>query len=82
MRREALKWTIVFALMGVGNSVGAFLRQVCFSMITERMVMRVRKSAFTAIIRQHIGWFDSSVEHTVSVLHARGIGEPSILSMH
>ncbi|KAL1511308.1 hypothetical protein AB1Y20_006113 [Prymnesium parvum] len=68
MRREALQWAIVFASMGVANSVGAILKVTSFSLITERMVMRVRLSAYTSIMRQNIGWFDGSDDRTAGAL--------------
>ena len=58
MRRQALKWSMVFISFGAIQSVGAVLRQYSFALITERMVRRVRISAFANIVRQHIGWFD------------------------
>ena len=71
MRERAVNWSIVFASMGVANSLGAIMRQACFSLITERMVLRVRMAAFTTIMRQNIGWFDGSADHTVRTARAQ-----------
>ena len=68
MRREALKWSIVFVSFGAANSLGAVMRQVAFSTITARMVKRVRCAVFGKVVRQHIGWFDASVEHTAGAI--------------
>ena len=68
MRRDSFKWAMVFVVMGGITSFGAVLRQISFAVITERMVERVRAQAFRAVLRQHIGWFDTSAEHTAGAL--------------
>eukprot|EP00966_Prymnesium_polylepis_P015742 363541-Prymnesium_polylepis.2 len=73
MRERAINWSIVFASMGIANSLGAIMRQSCFSLITERMVLRVRMAAFTTIMRQNIGWFDGSADHTVRAARAQNL---------
>jgi len=57
--------------MGFAQSVGALLRTISFSMITESMVLRIRTTAFGSILRQSVGWFDSSTEHTAGALANR-----------
>jgi len=68
MRTEARKWALVFISIGLLNACGAVLRQYSFAVVTERLVVRVRCAAFTAILRQNIGWFDASSDHTAGAL--------------
>ena len=68
MRREAVKWAVIFMSMGVANAFGAVLRQASFAVITERLALRVRAAAFRSIVSQHVGWFDASAEHTPGAL--------------
>merc|ERR1740117_1030223 len=68
MRREAVKWALVFIAMGFVNAFGAVLRQLSFAIVTERLVMRVRAAVFRSILRQHVGWFDASSDHTAGAL--------------
>ena len=62
---------LVFLGMGLLQSLGAALRQLSFSRISESMVMRVRTAAFNAILRQPVGWFDASPERTAGALANR-----------
>ena len=68
MRSESLKWSLVFISFGAANSLGAVMRQISFSTITARMVKRVRCAVFGKVVRQHVGWFDASVEHTAGAI--------------
>ena len=68
MRKEAVKWALVFIAMGFVNAFGAVLRQLSFAIVTERLVMRVRAAVFRSILRQHVGWFDASSDHTAGAL--------------
>ena len=68
MRKDAVKWALVFIAMGFVNAFGAVLRQLSFAVVTERLVMRVRAAAFRSILRQHVAWFDASSDHTAGAL--------------
>mmetsp|Transcript_107740 Transcript_107740/g.186982 ORF Transcript_107740/g.186982 Transcript_107740/m.186982 type:complete len:1153 (-) Transcript_107740:217-3675(-) len=68
MRSESVKWAVVFMSMGAISSFGAIIRISSFSVITERMVSRVRDMAYQSILRQDIGWFDVSSDHTAGAL--------------
>lgn len=68
MQSESRKWAAVFMCMGMVSSTGALLKTTSFSVITERMVMRVRNMAYQKILRKDIGWFDISSEHTAGAL--------------
>ena len=71
MRADARLWGAVFLGMGVVNAVGAISRQISSSIITERMVLRVRVAAFEAILRQPVGWFDGALDRTAGALSSR-----------
>ena len=71
MRADARLWGGVFLGMGVVNAVGAISRQISSSIITERMVLRVRVAAFEAILRQPVGWFDGALDRTAGALSSR-----------
>jgi ATP-binding cassette subfamily B (MDR/TAP) protein 1 len=68
MRSESIKWCLVFCGVGVVCSAGTVLRTISSSVITERMVMRVRNMAYRSVLRQDIGWFDISSQHTAGAL--------------
>ena len=68
MRKDAVKWALVFIAMGFINAFGAVLRQLSFAVVTERLAMRVRAAAFRSILRQHVAWFDASSDHTAGAL--------------
>ena len=71
MRSDARKWGLVFLGMGAVNAIGAVVRQICFATVTEHMVLRVRCAAFESILRQPVGWFDASSDHTAGALANR-----------
>ena len=71
MQADAARWGVIFLAMGLVQSIGALLRQIAFSIISETMVLRVRTSAFSAILRQPVGWFDASPERTAGALANR-----------
>lgn len=71
MRREAQKWALVFLGFGAVASLGAAIRQFSFAVVTQRLALRVRESAFQSLLRQHIGWFDVSESRKAGALTSR-----------
>ena len=71
MRDQAKLWGLIFLGMGAVQATAAAMQQVSYSIITERMVLRVRTLAFESILRQPIGWFDESAERSAGALANR-----------
>ena len=71
MRSDARGIGVMLLGIGIAQGVGAVLRQWCFSLISERMVLRVRMAAFEAIVKQPIGWFDVSTDRMAGALANR-----------
>jgi ATP-binding cassette subfamily B (MDR/TAP) protein 1 len=71
MRRQAIKWALVFLGIGAGMSLAAIIKNVGLTLVSERLAMRLRDKAFQTILRQDIGWFDTSSDHTAGALANR-----------
>ncbi|EDV22201.1 uncharacterized protein TRIADDRAFT_29232 [Trichoplax adhaerens] len=60
-RNEGLNTTVVILLaIYVGGSIASFFRSWLFTLAGERLVARIRKMLFNAIIVQEIGFFDKN----------------------
>ncbi|CAL8247209.1 unnamed protein product [Lota lota] len=55
--RSAL-FSIMFAVIGVVSFVTLFLQGFCFGKAGEILTMKLRLKAFTAMMRQDLGWYD------------------------
>ncbi|KAG5184898.1 ATP-binding cassette, sub-family B, member 1A [Tribonema minus] len=70
MRRTGHLWTLGFVFLAIAATVGHLMLAAGFSTSGERMVRRLRETAFAAIVRHDIGWFDFE-EHATGVLTGR-----------
>lgn len=60
MVHDARYWSLSFVALGFVYGISKLLQHYCFAVASERLVARVRLAAFTAMLRQDIGWFDKS----------------------
>ncbi|XP_068971412.1 multidrug resistance protein homolog 49 isoform X1 [Bombus flavifrons] len=70
VRNESVKFSILFLVVGVVTGVGTFLQMYMFGLAGVRMTARIRKMAFTAMLRQEMGWYDEDT-NSVGALCAR-----------
>ena len=70
VRHESVKFSILFLVVGVVTGVGTFLQMYMFGLAGVRMTARIRKMAFTAMLRQEMGWYDEDT-NSVGALCAR-----------
>eukprot|EP00924_Labyrinthula_sp_SR-Ha-C_P002659 maker-scaffold_13-snap-gene-3.61-mRNA-1 protein AED:0.01 eAED:0.01 QI:0/0/0/1/1/1/2/0/1318 len=48
-----------FAYLGAGAFIMASAQVACFTITSERQVLKIREAYFEGLLRQEIGWFDS-----------------------
>lgn len=76
------KYAGLFALVAAGAFVGGFLQVACFTIVAERITIRIRKLYLNSILKQEIAWFDliksgelSSKIAENTVIIREGLGE-------
>ncbi|KAK1131154.1 hypothetical protein K0M31_017447 [Melipona bicolor] len=70
VRRQTVKFSILFLIVGVVTGVGTFLQMYMFGLAGVRMTARIRKMTFAAMLRQEMGWYDEDT-NSVGALCAR-----------
>ncbi|ETM00911.1 hypothetical protein L917_02430 [Phytophthora nicotianae] len=70
MVRDARYWSLGFVALGVVFGLSKVLQHYCFAVASERLIARVRLAAYSAMLRQDIGWFDKP-ENASGALLAR-----------
>jgi len=58
MMKAAALVSIDFALCGVITCLGSYAHVALFTIIADRITRKVRRLAFSNILRQHVGYFD------------------------
>jgi ABC-type multidrug transport system fused ATPase/permease subunit len=66
LRKTGNNWVLGFLGLAGGAILGYLLLGWGFATAGERMTRRLRQSAFEAIVRHDIGWFDSSKSSLLS----------------
>jgi ATP-binding cassette, subfamily B (MDR/TAP), member 1 len=79
LRRTGNNWVLGFLGLAGGAILGYLLLGWGFATAGERMTRRLRQSAFEAIVRHDIGWFDSS-ENSTGALTTRLEEDANIMS--
>lgn len=51
-------WALMFVALAGANFISMFLRVFLMAYTIESALARIRSDCFTAILRQHVGWFD------------------------
>ncbi|CAG2164999.1 unnamed protein product [Oppiella nova] len=64
---ESVIYAIYFVALGAGIAVTSITQISSFGIASERLTMRLRKQAFSSILRQEIGWFDQQENSTGSL---------------
>jgi len=62
--RISRKYAIVSFFLGVASGLTQFLTSLCFAKSGEALTMRMRKLAFSAMLRQEISYFDEESNST------------------
>ncbi|XP_062395061.1 ATP-binding cassette, sub-family B (MDR/TAP), member 4 [Sardina pilchardus] len=70
VRQKADLYSLLFAAIGVVSFVTLFLQGFCFGKAGEILTMRLRLSAFKAMMRQDLGWYDDT-KNSVGALTTR-----------
>ena len=65
--KNSVKYALGFVGLAVGTAFAATLQISMFGIASERLTMRLRKMAFSSILRQEIGWFDKTENSTGSL---------------
>ncbi|KAF4322073.1 hypothetical protein BBO99_00003543 [Phytophthora kernoviae] len=60
MVRDARYWALGFVALGFVYGLSKLLQHYCFAVASERLVGRIRLAAFSAMLRQNVGWFDEA----------------------
>ncbi|XP_039305776.1 multidrug resistance protein homolog 49 isoform X2 [Solenopsis invicta] len=68
--KQVIFLSIMFIVVGVITGVGTFLQMHMFGLAGVRMTTRIRKMAFTAMLKQEMGWYDEDA-NSVGALCAR-----------
>uniref|UniRef100_A0A8C5A2V8 ATP-binding cassette, sub-family B (MDR/TAP), member 4 n=1 Tax=Gadus morhua TaxID=8049 RepID=A0A8C5A2V8_GADMO len=58
VREKSALFSILFAVIGVVSFFTLFLQGYCFGKAGEILTMKLRLRAFTAMMRQDLGWYD------------------------
>ncbi|KAF1315251.1 Multidrug resistance protein abc superfamily, partial [Globisporangium splendens] len=58
MLTDARYWALAFVALGIVFLISSTIQQYGFGVASQKLVSRVRLAAFTAMLRQEIGWFD------------------------
>ena len=59
MEYEADKWTLVFFFFTINMGVMTYIQKLCFGIGGDNLSYTLRVKLFAAILRKHVGWFDS-----------------------
>ncbi|XP_066921842.1 ATP-dependent translocase ABCB1-like [Clytia hemisphaerica] len=70
MKKKMEFWSIMFMVLGLVIAIAFFIAQYLFSKAGEALTTRLREMAFTALLRQEIGFFDLP-QHNTGALSAR-----------
>ena len=69
-RTESVYYCSLFVVAGVTAGVAVFLQVTMFAVAGEHLTQRMRKLAFSAMLRQEMGWYDQP-ENSVGALLSR-----------
>lgn len=52
-------WTLIFVGLCIGIGLSSYVQKLCFGLGGENLTLKLRVKLFEAILRKHIGWFDT-----------------------
>ncbi|GAQ79040.1 ATP binding cassette subfamily B [Klebsormidium nitens] len=67
LKSDANFWAGMFVVLAGGGAALAFFQFACFGIMAERLIHRVRRMTFAAVLRQEISWFDDDANASGSV---------------
>uniref|UniRef100_A0A8C4I9G7 ATP-binding cassette, sub-family B (MDR/TAP), member 4 n=1 Tax=Dicentrarchus labrax TaxID=13489 RepID=A0A8C4I9G7_DICLA len=70
VREKSILFSLMFVAIGVASFFTMFLQGYCFGKSGETLTQKLRLKAFTAMMRQDLGWFDNS-KNSVGALTTR-----------
>ena len=73
-RSDSVYYCSLFVAAGVTAGVAVFLQVTMFAIAGEHLTQRMRKLAFSAMLRQEMGWYDQP-ENSVGALLSRLAGD-------
>ncbi|KAK2720054.1 hypothetical protein QYM36_004083, partial [Artemia franciscana] len=73
-RQKTITYSLLFLLVGIFGGIASFFQAFMFALAGERLTSRVRGWAFSAMLRQEIGWYDRE-ENSAGALCARLSGD-------
>ncbi|KAL0111878.1 hypothetical protein PUN28_013228 [Cardiocondyla obscurior] len=68
--KETIILSILFIVVGIVTGISTLLQMHMFGLAGVRMTTRIRKMAFTAMLKQEMGWYDED-KNSVGALCAR-----------
>ncbi|XP_069680452.1 multidrug resistance protein homolog 49 isoform X2 [Periplaneta americana] len=74
VQSDANWYSILFLVIGIVSGLGMFLQMYLFGLVGVRLTERLRIAAFSAMLRQEVGWFDEE-RNRVGTLCARLSGD-------
>jgi len=81
MLEQINEWSLLLILLGIIAFFGDFAKHCIFTYIQECLTLRLREQAFSAILRQEMGFFDEPSNGSSSLMSAlaRQTGDISLL---
>uniref|UniRef100_A0A673AQ81 ATP-binding cassette, sub-family B (MDR/TAP), member 4 n=1 Tax=Sphaeramia orbicularis TaxID=375764 RepID=A0A673AQ81_9TELE len=70
VKQKSTMYSLLFVAIGATSFVTMFLQGFCFGKSGEILTLKLRLKAFTAIMRQDLGWFDDK-KNSVGALTTR-----------
>ncbi|XP_054157883.1 ATP-dependent translocase ABCB1-like isoform X2 [Oppia nitens] len=64
IKDDVLLYSMLFVVMGIASGFASFFQIYLFGITGERLTMRLRKTVFTAMLKQEIGWYDMQENST------------------
>lgn len=74
VRRESLRFSIYFLLLGLLAGFGTFFQTYMFNIAGVKLTSRLRTLIFETTMKQEMGWFDDA-RNGVGVICARLSGD-------
>ena len=78
MRRDAAFWAGMLTLLGAVTGIAALLQNWCAGVVGHKMVVRARKMAFRAALRQEVAFFDDA-RNSTGALSARLANDAALI---
>lgn len=74
-------WTCVFVSIAVVVGVANYVSIICFSILTEKIIVRMREMAFRSLLSQQVGWFEDPEHASGKLITSLSRDPPRIKSV-